>query len=76
MAEVKGLDALIAALQILRKYGNPIAPTHCEHDQLTICGIDPEVVSAEDKAELETLHFRVENQWGEDAFISTYFGSA
>ncbi|NIT79522.1 MAG: hypothetical protein GWN58_32720 [Anaerolineae bacterium] len=72
----QGLDALIEALQILRKYGNPIAPTHCEHDVMTICGIDPEQVSDEDKARLEKLHFRVANEWGELAFISTYFGSA
>jgi hypothetical protein len=78
MADEKpeGLDALIAALQIFRKYGNPIAPTHCEHDVLTICGVEPDQVSDEDKATLEKLHFRVSNEWGEPAFISTYFGSA
>jgi len=30
------MDDLIKALQILRKYGNPKYPTHCEHDTLYI----------------------------------------
>jgi hypothetical protein len=70
------LDQLIEALQIFRKYANPTCPTHCEHDVLTICGIEPSQVSDEDKARLEELHFRVSNEYGEEVFISTYFGSA
>jgi len=34
------MDDLIKALQILRKYGNPGNPTHCEHDTLLVL-IDP-----------------------------------
>ena len=30
------MDDLIAALTILRKYGNPQWPTHCEHDILYV----------------------------------------
>jgi hypothetical protein len=64
---------LIEALQIFLKYGNPDYPTHCEHDILTVC-VDPSIVSAEDKAKLETLGFHV----GEDdeSFYSFKFGSA
>ena len=45
---------LIEALTILLKYGNPAHPTHCEHDELTICGIDPfpEVL----RESFETIH--------------------
>ena len=39
---------LIKALQILLKYGNPDYPTHCEHDVLFICNIDPLSISVED----------------------------
>ena len=51
---------LIEALTILLKYGNPDNPTHCEHDQLTICGIDPGEVSADDKKKLELVQARNE----------------
>ena len=39
------LNDLIDALQILLKY-NPDNkyPTHCEHDVLQICDVDPKVV--------------------------------
>lgn len=63
---------LIEALTILLKYGNPRNPTHCEHDVLTICGIDVEKVSAEDVAWLDKLGFFI----GEEAFQSFRFGSA
>lgn len=66
------LSKLIEALQILLKYGNPKYPTHCEHDVLTICGIDPSVVSEEDKATLDKLGFFV----GDEAFQSFKYGSA
>ena len=36
------MEDLIKALQILLKYGNPSYPTHCEHDELRVHGIDPE----------------------------------
>jgi hypothetical protein len=73
MAETKGgLSTLIEALQILLKYGDPGWPTHCEHDILTICGIEPDDVSDEDKKTLDDLGFFV----GDDAFQSFKFGSA
>lgn len=64
---------LIEALTILLRYGNPSRPTHCEHDELTICGIDPAVVSAEDKARLSELGFQ---EGSDGAFRSYRFGSA
>ena len=53
------MSDLIKALQILLKYGNPDYPTHCEHDVLTICGIDPSSVSEADLVELDELGFFV-----------------
>lgn len=50
---------LLTALQILNKYGNPKYPTHCEHDVLHICGIEPENISEEDKLELSELGFEI-----------------
>ena len=50
------MDALIKSLQILRKYGNPMFPTHCEHDSLYV-DINPDLVSKEDKEELQGLGF-------------------
>ena len=67
---------LIEALTIMLKYGNPEWPTHCEHDKMSICGIDPADVSAEDVAKLDDLGFHVDNEWGEDQFVSFKFGSA
>lgn len=70
---------LIEALTILLKYGNPRNPTHCEHDVLTICGIEIEDVSTEDKVELKRLGFECdesEEAGGEIAFYSFRFGSA
>jgi hypothetical protein len=65
---------LIEALSILLKYGNPRNPTHCEHDELTICGIDPADVSDADKARLDELGFFVSKSDG--CFRSFRFGSA
>jgi hypothetical protein len=76
MSNLKGLDALIAALTILRKYGNPYSPTHCAHDELTIIGIDPATVSAEDTSALDELGFFVSGEGDEAAFKSFRFGSA
>jgi hypothetical protein len=69
---------LIEALTILLKYGNPYSPTHCEHDQMTICGIDPKDVSDEDKARLDELGIFVSDEFGdeEQVFMSYRFGSA
>lgn len=65
---------LIEALTILLKYGNPTYPTHCEHDELTICGIDPAGVSDEDKKRLDALGFFVSED--DECFKSFRFGSA
>lgn len=65
------MDELIQALQILRKYGNPPFPTHCEHDVLHVA-VSPEGVSEEDLAALEELHFTPDDYEG---FYSFYFGS-
>ena len=67
---------LIKALQILLKYGNPDYPTHCEHDILTICGIEPKDVSKEDTKALDDLGFHVGEDYGEESFHSFKFGSA
>jgi hypothetical protein len=74
MKPTTGLDGLIAALTILRKYGNPDFPTHCEHDVLTICGIDPFEVTEEDKKKLDELGFFVNGAF--EAFQSYRYGSA
>ena len=67
---------LIEALTILLKYGNPEYPTHCEHDQLYICGIDPNDVSKEDKSKLKKLGFEITKEHGEPQFYSFKYGSA
>ena len=54
------MEDLIKALQILLKYGNPSYPTHCEHDELSVHGIDPEKISEEDVKELKELGFEIE----------------
>jgi len=66
------MDDLIEAFTIFRKYGNPEYPTHCEHDELWICGIDPGAVSPDDTARLDQLGFFA----ADDAFKSFRFGSA
>ena len=53
------MEDLIKALQIFLKYGNPKYPTHCEHDVLDICGIEPELISKEDRKTLDDLGFIV-----------------
>jgi len=68
------MEQLIKALQIFLKYGNPDYPTHCEHDMLYICGIDPADVSDEDKKELNRLGFFVSEE--DSGFESFRYGSA
>jgi hypothetical protein len=70
------MDKLIEALQIMNKYGNPEYPTHCEHDVLIICGIDPDIVSEEDKEKLEELRFFISDEYGDKCFQSFKYGSA
>lgn len=68
------MSDLIKALQIFLKYADPGWPTHCEHDVLTICGIDPAKVSKEDTEELDGLGFFVDEY--DDCFRSFRYGSA
>lgn len=70
------MSDLIKALQILLKYGDPNYPTHCEHDIMTICGIDPVDVSVEDKDALDQLGFFVGDEYDKEQFHSFKFGSA
>lgn len=65
------LSELIEALQIFLKYGDVQFPTHCEHDELTVC-VDPRVVSDEDKKKLLSLSFFEDD----DHFTSYRYGSA
>ena len=67
------LNELIEALKIFRKYGNPDYPTHCRHDELMICGINPEIVNEEDKEKLDEMGFFVNDY---DGFSSYRYGSA
>jgi len=68
------MEDLIKALQIFLKYGNPYAPTHCEHDIMYISSdIMPDDVSPEDTKALEELGFFVEEEFG--GFASFRYGS-
>lgn len=71
--ELKGFDALIAALTIFKKYENPSFPTHCEHDTLFVC-VENSKVSDEDKKRLDELGFTPDGDSG--YFVSYRFGSA
>lgn len=65
---------LIEALTLLQKYQKDTHnPTHCEHDQLTVVGIDNAAMTAEDKLRLKDLGF-----WPDDegCYSSFRFGSA
>ncbi len=67
---------LIEALTILLKYQkeNTYAPTHCEHDVLTVVDIDCDAVTADDEERLDKLGFhRGEHEGCYDSFR---FGSA
>lgn len=68
------MEKLIEALQIFLKYGNPEWPTHCEHDVMWICGIDPSQVSKEDVTKLHELGFFIDKS--DDCFKSFKYGSA
>ena len=68
------MDDLIEALQIMRKYGNPDYPTHCEHDTMSF-DIDVELVSEEDKDKLNELGIFVSDEYGDAMFTSFKFGS-
>lgn len=66
------MEDLIKALQILLKYGNKKYPTSCSHDVLYI-GIDPSIVSDEDKKTLYELGFFVDDE--NECFTSFKYGS-
>jgi len=68
------MSDLIEALNIFLKYGDDRCPTHCEHDEMTICGVDPCDVSEDDRKRLDELGFFVCED--EDCFKSYRFGSA
>lgn len=79
MSNNNDLDALIEALTILRKYGNPEYPTHCEHDVLYV-GIHPKPVSEQDMRRLKELSFNPgksndDDPEDPDGFISFRFGA-
>lgn len=67
------MSDLIEALQIFLKYKDELFPTHCEHDELAVCGIHRDKVRSEDLNRLEELSF----QWNADDeyFYSFRFGS-
>lgn len=73
-ADPTGFDALIEAFTIFRRYGNPPFPTHCEHDELMIVGIDPDDVSDADRVRLDALGFDMGGDG--DGFHSYLYGSA
>ncbi len=66
------MKSLIEALTIFLKYGNPAYPTHCEHDELWICGYDEVEISKEDTERLKKLGF---HNFG-DGWKSFRYGSA
>lgn len=66
------MDDLLEALTILRKYGNPAFPTHCEHDVLYVV-VPADNVSTEDLQHLEELGFTVNED--DEGFVSYKFGS-
>lgn len=68
------MQDLIKALQILLKYNpnNPF-PTHCEHDILYVCGVDPSEVSQVDIDILDNLGFFIDEE--NDCFASYRYGS-
>jgi hypothetical protein len=68
------MEDLIKALTIFLKYRNNVYPTHCEHDELYVVGIDKDEISRDDISILEKLSF----YWDEsiDSFKSRRFGSS
>jgi hypothetical protein len=68
------MNELIEALQIFAKYTDTKWPTHCEHDVLWICGVEPDKVTEEDKKRLDELGFFIDEE--DNYFKSFHFGSA
>lgn len=71
------MKKLIEALTILAKYQDPDLewPTHCEHDVLSVVGIEKGAVSAEDAARLDALGFLWSDE-NDGCWISFHFGRA
>lgn len=71
-----GFADLIEALAIMDKYIGPDdrAGTHCEHDVLMICGVEPSEVSEEDKKRLTELGFHDAGDYGDEGFQSFRWG--
>jgi hypothetical protein len=71
--QTRTLQALIDALLIFRKYGNPKWPTNTGHDVLYVKGPEPDKMTPEDVGELDRLNFN----WDEDieSWSSYVFGS-
>jgi hypothetical protein len=58
------MSNLIKALNIFLKYRDEIYPTHCEHDELWICGYNDIDISEEDVRMLNNLGFiRYSDSW-------------
>ena len=68
------MNDLIKALMIIEKY-NPHFSTHCEHDVMSICGVEPSEVSEEDVELLDEFGFFVGDNCGEEGFESFRWGS-
>ena len=68
------MNDLIKALMIFESY-NPEFRTHCEHDVLCICGVEPEEVSVEDTETLKGFGFHIGDSCGEEGFQSFKWGS-
>jgi len=66
------MDDLIEALIILRKYGNPAYPTHCEGEVLFVDVLPREVIE-EDMNRLNNLGFSPNSEG--TGFESFKFGS-
>ncbi len=66
------MDHLIEALTLMATKAKPDYPTHCEHDELTVC-VDPALFTPEELAKLEALGFFPDD---EGCFKSFRFGSA
>lgn len=64
------MNDLIKALTILAKYnglGECYSPTHCEHDELIVNGVQWEELTEEDKVTLDELGFH-EGEYGVSSF--------
>lgn len=67
------MEDLIKALHIFIKYGNPDWPTHCEHDELAVCGYVITEFTEEDIKKLDRLGFFWDGEM--EYFLSYKFGS-